>query len=459
MTSTPVKGVGALMNFVGERTLTQTGTAEPASSFGDVMSKTQNDAVKSRTGQQSEAKSKKVAAKDAYESRRDAVKDTNAAQKPDTAKNVKAQQTEAVEETGKELVKDIAGKLGVPEEDVEKAMEELGMTLYSLFDPASLTQLVLNLSDNADVSALLTDEGLFATLQELLQLSSEAAEELLAKLDAEPDELQSVLEKLQRMAENGSETDAAEGAENEPEIIVEVHNGDETVKLAADENGNAIKTLEAVSEKESSADAKEEAGAQEKDSSGEKEHTSSSEAAMVNSETRNGAQVQQTEGMQNEPFFNTQTKEIMDQIMDHMKIQLKPGMEQLQLQLHPESLGTVHIQLTNKGGEITAQFHVQNETVKAAIESQVAELRESLREQGVKVEAVEVTVESHGFESNLWQGQESRKEDNASQNDKRAPRRMNLNELDALFEEQASEEELLNARVMEMNGNTVDYTA
>lgn len=142
-----------------------------------------------------------------------------------------------------------------------------------------------------------------------------------------------------------------------------------------------------------------------------------------------------------------------------MKIQLKPGMDQLEMQLHPESLGTVHIQLSSKGGEVTAQFQVQNETVKAVIESQITTLQESLKEQGIKVEAVQVTVENHGFESNLWQGQ-GREENASSRNQSRkTPRRINLNELDGTFEETADEEELLAAKMMKANGNTVDYTA
>ena len=150
----------------------------------------------------------------------------------------------------------------------------------------------------------------------------------------------------------------------------------------------------------------------------------------------------------------------MDQIMNYMKIQLKPGMDQLEMQLHPENLGTVHIQLVSKGGEITAQFHVQNEAVKAALESQISTLQETLKDQGVKVEAVQVSVESHGFESNLWQGQ-GREENTFSQNNRKAPRRINLNELDVngLTEEEVSEEDLLAAKMMEANGNTVDYTA
>lgn len=94
------------------------------------------------------------------------------------------------------------------------------------------------------------------------------------------------------------------------------------------------------------------------------------------------------------------------------------------------------------------------------MESQISTLQESFREQGIKVEAVQVTVESHGFESNLWQGQ-GREENASSQNNRKTPRRINLNELDVngLTEENASDEDVLAAKMMEANGNTVDYTA
>lgn len=175
---------------------------------------------------------------------------------------------------------------------------------------------------------------------------------------------------------------------------------------------------------------------------------------------QNNGQMAEVSFEQTVPHFSEQTQDIMNQILDYMKLQLKPGMDQLEMQLHPASLGTVHIQIVSRGGEVTAQFHVQNEAVKAALESQISTLQENLREQGVKVEAVSVTVESHGFESNLWQGQE--RGDNASADSgKKTPRRINLNELDVngMSEEEASEEDLLAAKMMEANGNTVDYTA
>ena len=157
------------------------------------------------------------------------------------------------------------------------------------------------------------------------------------------------------------------------------------------------------------------------------------------------------------PDFRS-SQEIMDQILDYMKIQLKPEMDQLEMQLHPASLGTLKIHLVSKGGEVTAQFQVQNETVKAAVESQIALLKDSMKEQGIKVEAVEVTVESHAFESNLWQGQE-RENGSSYQGNKKSPRRINLNALEEGFEEEASDEELLSAQMMKANGGTVDFTA
>ena len=61
----------------------------------------------------------------------------------------------------------------------------------------------------------------------------------------------------------------------------------------------------------------------------------------------------------------------------------------------PASLGSVNVQIAAKDGVITAQFTAQNETVKAAIESQLVQLRTQFEEQGIKVDAVEVTVANY----------------------------------------------------------------
>ena len=130
--------------------------------------------------------------------------------------------------------------------------------------------------------------------------------------------------------------------------------------------------------------------------------------------------------------------------------------ESLEMQLKPESLGTLQIRVTAKNGNLTASFLAQNEAVKAALEAQVTTLKEQLEQQGVKVEAVEVTVETHKFESAMQQNNQSN-EQSFSNAKHSGTRSINLNE--DLDEEGLTEEEQLAVEMMQANGNTVDYKA
>ncbi len=461
MTSTPVKNVNSLINFVGGKNFMATGAANQAGGFGDIMSKTKSGG--SDPSSQSRPAAKQTI-KDPVGSRKDLVK-SQAAEVSAKNEIAEKEQADAVNKAGEELVEDIAEKLEIPEEEVLRAMESLGLSAYQLLDPANLTQLVLAISGETDASVFLTNEGLFAKLQDILQLAADAQRSLMEELNLSLEEMKSVLEQMKELTapDDGNgvqqgqpDMDAVE--ENASKITVEVKVNGENVQLSTDENGNVEKTIGVSKEAVGATERPEGDDQQNGGAKGKSEGNGQSGNPLIDALIQNRQQVQEAQAPQSvESFFNGQTQDIMDQIMDYMKIQLKPGMDQLEMQLHPASLGNVHVQITSKGGEITAQFQVQNETVKAAIESQIMELKETLKDQGIKVEAVQVTVENHGFESNLWQGQ-SREENAASQNENKTARRINLNDLDALFEEEASEEELLNAQMMEMNGNTLDYT-
>lgn len=473
MTSAPVKDVSSLMNFVGNvgtRNLKTTGGMNSASGFGDAMSKAQGETTQTDSSKQIQPKQETPqTAAETVQKRPETVK-PQATEKAGEQEDVSAESLEAMEEAGQEMVKDIANELGVTQEEVEQAMEELGLSIFSLFDPAQLTQLVLQVTGEPDAAVLLTDETLFGSLQDLMSLAENAKAGLTQEMNVNPEELQVMLQEAEQMGqmEQTAETETIqqqspdENTAKTPPIVVEVEQNGETVKLSADENGNVEKTLDVETQKPEKAPTEQEPGKQGQGNSGEHKSSSESEFStgnqLLDALLQNKTQTAEVSFEQTGGVMSQNTQDIMNQIMDYMKIQLKPDMNQLEMQLHPESLGTVHVQLTNKGGEVTAQFHVQNETVKAAIESQIVDLKESLKDQGVKVEAVEVTVENHGFESNLWQGQ-GREENASAQNNKKTPRRINLNELDGLFEEEASEEEILTAKMMEVNGNTVDYTA
>ena len=84
-----------------------------------------------------------------------------------------------------------------------------------------------------------------------------------------------------------------------------------------------------------------------------------------------------------------------------------------------------------------------------AIEAQISVLRENLNEPGVKIEAVEVTVESHKFESNSEQNREPQQEE-------RGARRRYIDfdgAEDVQFEDTAA---ALAREIMMSNGNRMD---
>jgi flagellar hook-length control protein FliK len=132
----------------------------------------------------------------------------------------------------------------------------------------------------------------------------------------------------------------------------------------------------------------------------------------------------------------------------------------MEMQLNPENLGKIYLNVSTKEGMVNAQIAAQNEAVKEALETQIATLRENLNQAGVKVDAIEVTVASHEFEKNLEQNEHRGEQQQAEEADAQPAARRNirmdsLDELSGLM----TEEEILAAQIMKDNGNSVDLTA
>lgn len=90
---------------------------------------------------------------------------------------------------------------------------------------------------------------------------------------------------------------------------------------------------------------------------------------------------------------------IVEQVVNHVKIRVLPQTTSMELQLNPESLGRVNLNVTSNNGTATATLTVQNEIAKEALESQLTVLRENLENQGLKVDSVEVNVSEFGFKN------------------------------------------------------------
>ena len=388
-----------------------------------------------------------------------------------TNNDVSEKQKDAVTEAGEKLVEDIAEEMGVTPEEVLEAMEMLGLGVMQLLDPDNMKQLLVAISGNEDQLSIITDGELYLHFQNLMNTVSESLKELQAELGLSEDELKALIAELAE-AENapetaevveqltaGTEPEEAEVPEGMKDYAVTVHRDGEEVKVKVQvEDGGANKSVREEVTQTAEVQNRHEAGTDNGESFGENRGENGTQNSFVmqtpvEQPVLNEAAVEQTAM---ERF--TSTEDSMNQITEYIKINLKSDVQEMELQLHPASLGSVNVQIAAKDGVITAQFTAQNETVKAAIESQLVQLRTQFEEQGIKVDAVEVTVANYRFEQSF-----SGKEENpgeGSKNGKKGPRRINLNDMNLEeLPEEMEDSERIAADMMARNGNTVDYTA
>ena len=342
------------------------------------------------------------------------------------------------------LIGQITDTFSISEEELQGIMDDLGMTKMDLTDPASLNELLMNISGVQDSFALLTDENLYGNVKGIMNLQNELVGQAQEDLKLTYGEWQQTVAGI------------AQETVTEPVITVKT-DVDDTANMAAGSQTGLTQEPE-ILENQAAQNAQEEKAGD----FGEKQEQAANgeHGNLLLQNLKEGnflTQLQQT--AQTEEAGPVDTQDIMRQIMDYMKVSVKPDSSDLEMQLHPQSLGTLHIQMAAKNGVVTANFITENETVKAALESQMVQLKENFTEQGIKVEAIEVTVQTHQFEQNLEQGRDGSGSREAEAGvGKRRTRRINLNTAFA-EEEPQTEEDRITADMMSANGNTVDFTA
>ncbi|WMC93015.1 flagellar hook-length control protein FliK [Kineothrix sp. MB12-C1] len=467
--STLVKGINPLVNYVPVKQAS--GASENLSgSFTDIFGRAsgQPDVQGMMFANEKTAKGSQVKVDHVDKKGLDSNKNPAKTEKKDviTDKNIKSVE-DAAQKAGTSLARDVAQELGVSMEEVEKAMEVLGLTMADLLNPDNMMQLVLTL-ENADMLTVMTDEGLYASLTNLLGKAEEALVALQEENGLTPEELAAILEQISAKVKLKEEAGSKVTGEQVPQEVpdeeqahtVTLERDGEVVEIGIKANGSSKEESPELITKKAEVPEAEKDNAESR-----KEHSSKNDSSSQGSNTYGNVLLEQLTNRGSVPQANVafestmtgNTQDIMNQIMDYMKIQIKTDLTQMQIQLHPASLGTVNINITAKDGVITAQFLTQNEAVKAAIESQLVQLKNSFEEQGVKVQAVEVAVESHGFERSL-NGEGNGKEQSKGGAKKNA-RKINLNELSPEEETLLDEEAQIAVAMMAADGSTVDYTA
>lgn len=390
---------------------------------------------------------------------------------------VSKQQMQKVEQTGQEIVKEVADQLDVTPEEVEAALAALGISAMDLVNSNQMAALVMDLMEIPDSISLLTDADLFADVTALTQ----SVNDMLAGLSGE---LNVPLEELP-LLDGGASAEVEDGAEwiqadEEMDQLSSLEGLDEVSEKAGEVTAPKSVSVKEDGKAEGITDRQDEVvtdqAAEEDDLTGKpeqkelsQEHTKDKrdgehhDSPMYKGIETFQAGLEQSapvEGLAEPPVSRTMMDDIFRQVGDYVRTNVTPDVKEMEIQLSPANLGQVHINIASRNGVITAQITAENEIVKQALEAQVVQLKERLESQGVRIEAVEVTVASHEFERNLDENNENRQSgEQAEQKAGAASRRWNLADLEAGLPEgeELTDAEQVELDMMKLRGGNLNY--
>ncbi len=387
-----------------------------------------------------------------------------------------------------QIVKKVTDDLDISEDELNNAMQLLGLTAMDLLNPANLAALYCEVTGNAsDPQALVLNADFTALFNDVSQVASEndAQLNLLSQLTASDDG--EILDADIVSSADTTDTNESTGSVNTPEKTVDSSyddtaasgqnindTADEAVKVydggtqdssyknsdegtSSGETGNDITSDENTEKTQSKSQVDSSF-----DDSGERilhhEDGAHSDNSVLHASVSEQLNTDTSfEMSQSQSRLRVDTTDIIRQIVDSMSISNTTEESAINLQLTPESLGRMYINVSQKNSEISARIAVSNEVVKEALQTQMVNLKEALNNSGIRVNEVEITVASHEFERNLEQGAANDSRQQESTSSYNGSNSSGSGTDSDMMQDRA--EERLVTQIMRDNGNSVDFTA
>ena len=398
---------------------------------------------------------------------------------------------EEISEITNQIVDKIKSEFEVTDEEIEEAMEVLGLTIADLTKPAELRNLLMELTGTSDSIELLTNVELYDSVKEVTDFASNLFTEVAKDFSLSTEQLTEMIN-TESFEEALNEVDVSVTSneaetEADTEVVSEVTVDKTTDAALAFENSDKANANETKPVESNNSNESEEVPIDTEKKAPDKieKPESFTQSSLMNDEAMNERSENRKsfnfDSSKNQEFTFNQTQavtnqtvntvgdivetvtsyttgadtdSIMRQVTDYVKVHISEDVTKMEIELHPASLGTVNMQINSQNGQITAHLTVQNELVKSVLETQMIKLQETFDEQGTKVSAIEVTVAEYSLNS---QSDNNYSEERNGRNYGSKKKGINLNEIGSLDE--LDEEEQLEAKVMEMNGSSVNYTA
>ncbi len=366
--------------------------------------------------------------------------DTGKADKTDKSKQDN-KSDEKVNDAVQNVKDTIKEELDVSDEDIAKAMEVLGITDNDLLSVVKVTELVSALT-GADSITLITDDDMSGKLTSVLDAVNTAQEDIADMLNTDVDDAVLVVR-----------TDAVVKKDTD-ETVVKNTDSSITDNRSVSETESLSDVLAAKVTAQGSSKNEESTGEHTGEHTGEQNHNTQSYGGVADSIIQ--SMKDSFADIVTEDTSRVSEADIVNQVIDQIKLSSGRELTSIEVMLNPERLGSVHVTVTAKNGILSAQIAAQNEQVKTALENQVTALKENFQNQGIKVEAVEITVMTHQFEAgqNFGQNESERK-----QSEQKINKKLNLSDYMDDEDETVSAQDIRRKDSIQNGNSSVEYMA
>ncbi len=376
---------------------------------------------------------------DAVDKKQNAA-DTGKADKTDKSKQDN-KSDEKVNDAVQNVKDTIKEELDVSDEDIAKAMEVLGITDNDLLSVVKVTELVSALT-GADSITLITDDDMSGKLTSVLDAVNTAQEDIADMLNTDVDDAVLVVR-----------TDAVVKKDTD-ETVVKNTDSSITDNQSVSETESLSDVLAAKVTAQGPSKHEESTGEHTGEHTGEQNHNTQSYGGVADSIIQ--SMKDSFADIVTEDTSRVSEADIVNQVIDQIKLTSGRELTSIEVMLNPERLGSVHVTVTAKNGILSAQIAAQNEQVKTALENQVTALKENFQNQGIKVEAVEITVMTHQFEAgqNFGQNESERK-----QSEQKINKKLNLSDYMDDEDETVSAQDIRRKDSIQNGNSSVEYMA
>ncbi len=335
----------------------------------------------------------------------------------------------SVDAANDDIAQRIAKILNIPVEEVTQILNSLNMTAMDLTDKAALSEFMQKVFDATGPVQLLNVPGIGRMMEEagkaagiysdlalrVTELTTAESQGLslegFTEMQSTDENLQATIDAVMQRAVNNADLSDVPGKEalvgNEQSL--RANDNADAARTSQTQNNqitDVVKLYENEAAKAGTFSNFNEDSSSHQDNTGQRSFDSNA-VFTGNVNTSQTSTVNTFAAVRAEAARSTNTEDVINQIMDRIKVDVKGGVSEIKMILRPEQLGDVTLKVSFENGVITAQFLAENQRVKEIIEANFTQLKNSLQQQGLEVSDLSVAVDQNNAQNDQQRNMES----------------------------------------------------